>query len=156
MFASKIGHVQTEISHFPYISLFLKMLSVKLFSNSRRNSYTKFAILSITLFYLRLKGQLLKHCKIPKYFDQDCLKVLFFPSTLPMMIQFLENMIISVKNVSPLKKLPISKSESFLESIFELNQISNMLLTQIHEIWKCYGIDLLYIFKVWINAFIIY
>ena len=38
-----------------------------------------------------------------------------------MMIQFLENMIISVKNVSPLKKLPISKSESFLESIFELN-----------------------------------
>ena len=35
-------------------------------------------------FHLWRNGPVLKHCKIPKFFDEDCLKIL---SVLPMMIQ---------------------------------------------------------------------
>ena len=34
-------------------------------------------------FYLWLIGSVLKHCKVPKYYDQDCLKLFFLISTLP-------------------------------------------------------------------------
>ena len=43
-------------------------------------------------------GFVLKYCKVPKYYDEDCLKIFFLPSTLPMMIQ------ISGKNAHLAKK----------------------------------------------------
>ena len=38
-------------------------------------------------FYLLLIGSVLKHCKLPKYYDQDFLKNFFSFSALPMMIE---------------------------------------------------------------------
>ena len=38
-------------------------------------------------FELWLIGSALKHGKVPKYYDQDCLKILFLLSTSPLMIQ---------------------------------------------------------------------
>ena len=32
-------------------------------------------------------GPVLKHCKVPKYYDQDCLKIVLLLSANPMMIQ---------------------------------------------------------------------
>ena len=43
-----LGYVFTQIWDFRNISLFPKILSLKLFGNSWGNSYTKFAILDIT------------------------------------------------------------------------------------------------------------
>ena len=44
--------------------------------------------------------------------------------------EFLEKMLIWFKNVSSVKKLPISDDESFLESIFDLNWTYKILFTQ--------------------------
>ena len=56
-------------------------------------------------FCLWLIRSVLKHCKVPKYYDQDCLKIFFLPSTLPMMIQ------ISTKKCSfGSKKLVLSEN----------------------------------------------
>ena len=43
-------------------------------------------------FYLWLIGSFLKHCKVPKYYEQDCLKFFFFflNSTLPAKIGIAE------------------------------------------------------------------
>ena len=41
---------------------------------------------SHTSFYLWLTGLFLKHCKVQKYCDQDCLKIFFLHSTLSVMI----------------------------------------------------------------------
>ena len=38
------------------------------------------------LFCLWLMEPLLKHCKVPKYYKQDCLKIFFLISTLLAMI----------------------------------------------------------------------
>ena len=38
-------------------------------------------------FYLWLIGSVLKYCKVPKYYDRDCLKIFFLLSALPIMIQ---------------------------------------------------------------------
>ena len=71
-------------------------------------------------FCLWLIRSVLKHYKVPKYYDQDCLKIFFSPSTLPMMIQIsTKKMLIWFKKVSFIRKLPISNGESFLESIFQ-------------------------------------
>ena len=45
--------------------------------------YTRYQV----SFYLWWIGSVLKYCKVPKYYDQDCLKIFFLLSTLPMMIQ---------------------------------------------------------------------
>ena len=64
----------------------------------------------------------LKHCKVPKYFEQDCLKIYFFISTLPAMIGISgKNVHLPQKTLSSVKKIPVSHGESFLESIFNLN-----------------------------------
>ena len=55
-------------------------------------------------------GSLLKHCKVQKYYGQDCLK-----------FKFLEKILIWFKKVSSVKKLPVNNDESFLASIFDLN-----------------------------------
>ena len=39
------------------------------------------------LFYFCLIKFVLKHCKVPKYYQKDCLKVFFLLSTLPVMIR---------------------------------------------------------------------
>ena len=41
----------TQLSHFPNISLFPKVLNLKSFSNSWGNSYSKFVILDITFHF---------------------------------------------------------------------------------------------------------
>ena len=48
-------------------------------------SPSKFEVFSIfpKLFYLWRTGPVLKHCKLPKYYDQDCLKIFILLSTLP-------------------------------------------------------------------------
>ena len=45
-------------------------------------------------------------------------------------LEFLEQMLICFKNVSSVKKLPISDGEAFLESIFDLNWTCKILLTK--------------------------
>ena len=45
--------------------------------------YTRYQV----LFYLWRTKSVLKYCKVSKYNDQDCLKILFLLSALPMMIQ---------------------------------------------------------------------
>ena len=85
-------------------------------------------------------------------------KIFFLLSTLPLMIQIpWKKMLICLKNVNFIKKLPVSNGESLLESIFELNQICKILRTQNRKIWKLNTTDLLYIFlKVWKDALMIY
>ena len=39
------------------------------------------------LFYLWCFGPVLKYCKVSKFYDQDCLKIVFLLSTHPMRIQ---------------------------------------------------------------------
>ena len=73
-------------------------------------------------FYLWLIGSVLKHREVPKYYDQDCLKVFSLLSILPLIIQIPgKNVHLLQKKVSSVKKLPISNGESFVESIFDLN-----------------------------------
>ena len=118
-----LGYVSTQIWDFPNIWLFSKIASLKSFGNLWGNSYTKFAILGRyqVSFYIWLIGSVLKHCKVPKYYDQDCLKAFFLLSKLPMVIQISrKRMLIWFKKVSSIKKLPISNGGSFQESIFGL------------------------------------
>ena len=71
--------------------------------------------------YWCLTGSVLRHCKIPKYYDQDCLKSLFLLSTDPMMIEISGKMLIWCKKFSSVKKVPKSNSDMFLQSVFDLN-----------------------------------
>ena len=50
-----------------------------------------------------------------------------------------------MKKVSSIKKLKISKVETFPKSIFNLNQIWKIVFTQSHYIWNFKATDLLYI-----------
>ena len=52
--------------------------SLKLFGNSWSNSYAKLAGYTRyhVSFPLWLIGSVLKHCKVPKYYDQDCRSVM--------------------------------------------------------------------------------
>ena len=67
-----LGYVSTQIWDFSNISLFSKFLSLKWFGNSRENSYQVCYSRYHVSFYLWLIGSLLKHCKVPKYYNQDC------------------------------------------------------------------------------------
>ena len=70
-------------------------------------------------FYLWWIRSVLKYCKVSKYYGQDCRKIFFLLSTLPMMIQISEQFLfIWLKNVTSIEKLPISKVESFWKSSF--------------------------------------
>ena len=77
----EIGHVSTQIWDFPDISLFIKTLSL------RQLVYQVCYTRNHVPFYLWLIGSVLKHCKVQKYYDQDCLKILFLLSTLLVKIQ---------------------------------------------------------------------
>ena len=58
-----------------------------------------------------------KQCKVPRYYDQDCLEILFWHSTLPMMIQISEENAHLVQKIISMEKLLINKGESFLENV---------------------------------------
>ena len=74
-------------------------------------------------FYLWLIKAVLKHYKVPKYYDQDCLKIFFLLSTLPAMIQ------ISGKKCSfGSKKLVMSKKLSISDGESPHKKISQILL----------------------------
>ena len=50
-----------------------------------RQLYTKFGTLNQASFYLWQLRPVLQHCKIPKYYHQDCLKAFLLLSTLAVM-----------------------------------------------------------------------
>ena len=52
-------------------------------------------------------------------------------------------MLVWPKKVSLIKKLPVSKLESFLKSNFDLNQTWKIVLTQNHKIWNFNATELL-------------
>ena len=55
-------------------------------------------------------------------------------------------MLIQLKQVAPIKKLPINKIESFLKSIFDLNLKSKIVPTQNHQFWNFNVTDLFCVF----------
>ena len=69
------GYVSTQIWDFANISLFPKILRLKPWGNSWGN--TRYHV----SFYLWLIGSVLKHCKVSKYYDQDCRLCLYFVKT---------------------------------------------------------------------------
>ena len=65
--------------------------------------------------YLCLVGSLLKHSKVPKYYEEDFLEIFLLIYTLPAMILISQENVHLLQKVSSVKKLPISDGESFLE-----------------------------------------
>ena len=64
-------------------------------------------------------GPVLKNWKVLKYYDQDCLKFIFSCSVhFQWWLKILQKVLILLKKVSSIKKLPISKVKSFLKSNF--------------------------------------
>ena len=120
------GRLGTGLCHHPdlrsssNISLFPRILSLKMFGNTRATHIPSLLYQKLRWLYLRLIGSVLKYCKVLKYYGQSCLKILFLLSTLPMLIQISGKNAHSVQKNS-VKKLPIRNGESFLESIFHLN-----------------------------------
>ena len=88
--------------------------------------YNKYKV----LLYLWLIQPALKHSKVLKCFNKDCLKILILFSTLSMIIQVSEESTFLAKKFSFIKKLIIIKIESFLKWNFDLNQTCKLLLTQ--------------------------
>ena len=79
--------------------------------------YTKYQY----LFYLRQVGPVLKNCKVPKYYDQDCLQIFPLLSTVPVPVS--RKKVHLAQKVSSIKKLPVNKAESFLMPNIDLKQI---------------------------------
>ena len=110
---------------FPYFlrSLFPYLLSLKWFGKLSRQLVDQVCYTRdhLTLYWW-LIGSVLTHCKIPKYYDQDCLKYFFLLFTDPRMIETSgKKMLIWFKKVSSVKKLPRSIRNKFVESGFDLN-----------------------------------
>ena len=139
-------------------SLFLYFQSLKSHGKLVRQfvdqvSYSRYHV----SLYWWLIGSVLTHCKIPKYYDRDCLKIFFLLSTDPMMIEISGKMLIWFKKLSSVKTVPRSNGDSFLQSVFDLNWICKMLLTNNDQIWTFNATDLLDIFlKYWRNTLIKY
>ena len=86
------GHqVSTQISDFPIV-LFPKVLSC---SATHVVTHTPSLLYKLSHFVLLVYNwTVLKHCKVPKCYDQDCLEIFFLLSTLPMMIQISGKMVL--------------------------------------------------------------
>ena len=69
---------------------FSKIVSLKLFEESWGNSFTKIFVLDINFpsNYDESGSTVLKNCKVPKSYNQDCLKIFLLISILSRMIQF--------------------------------------------------------------------
>ena len=77
-------------------------------------------------FYLWRIGPVVKHCKVPKNYGQDCLEIFLLLSTLPAMIQTSgENAHLAQKSYF-YQNLPIR----FLNLNFDIKQICELRLTQ--------------------------
>ena len=70
-------------------------------------------------FYLWLTGSVLKHCKVPKYYDHDCLKIFFLLSTLPAMIR-ISGKKHSFDSKKFFQKLVLSASQTGVEDLLEV------------------------------------
>ena len=57
---------------FEIFLIFPKILSLKSFGNSWGNSYQVYCTRYQVSFYLWWIGSVLKYCKVPKYYGQDC------------------------------------------------------------------------------------
>ena len=69
------------------------------------------------LFYLSQIRPSLNHYRVPKYFDQDCLKISFLLPTLPIVIQIYEKCAyVAQRKVILSKDYQKIKAESFLKS----------------------------------------
>ena len=66
---------------------------------------------------------------MPKYYDQDCLKISFTLYSSNDDSAFWEKYQFWLKNVSSFRKQTIGKTESFLKSNFDLNQGYKIKLT---------------------------
>ena len=85
------------------------------------------------MFYLQQIRPVLKYCKVRKYCDQDCLKIFSFALyTSNGDSNFWKKYSFGSKKLVLTKKPPISKVGSFLKSNFDFNQISKIVLRQIH------------------------
>ena len=76
-------------------------------------------------------GLLLKHCKVPKYYGQDCVKIFFLVSTLRMMIEISEkkNALLLVVFGLPLPQHKFSKGVWELGHAFtQIIDFSNIFL----------------------------
>ena len=128
---SALGHVFSQIwVDFPNISLFPKILSLKSIGNSWGNLYSKFAMLDITIRFTCGESDLYSkflyctlywRCNVSKYYDQDSDNFLFVLYTSKDDPNLWKKYSLGSKRLVLSKKLPISNSEGFLESIFDLN-----------------------------------
>ena len=104
------------------ISPYFLRSSLKSFGNSLGNLYITFNILKYQgFFYLWGIGPVLKQYKVPKYFDQDCLKIFVLLFTLSMMIQISGKSHHFNQKCLFYQNLPTSLVERFLKSSFDLN-----------------------------------
>ena len=85
--------------------------------------------------------QVLKHCKVPKYFDQDFLEVCILLSTLSILIQFIGKSGHLAQESSFYQKTTNKKVESFVKSNFDVNQICKIVVTQNRYIWNFRATD---------------
>ena len=68
-----LGYHSMKFRHFPNISWFPKILSLKLFANSWGNSWgTMFISNNRTSFPLSWKENLVKHREVSKYYENNC------------------------------------------------------------------------------------
>ena len=77
-----------------------KILRLKLFGNSWGISYVKFVTLNIKLWFTCGQQPVLKNYEVTKSCYLNCLKIFVLISTLPIMIKFLEKVLIFAHKVN--------------------------------------------------------
>ena len=128
-----LSYVSTKVWDFLNISFFPKILSLTLFDNLWGSSYYKFPILHITFCFICGESDLCQNTvKLQNIITKIFWKFSFCSLHFQWWFRFLEKMLIWLKKVSTVKKLPICNCESSLYLIFDLHWIFKILLTQIH------------------------
>ena len=104
-----------------------------MFGNSWGSSYTKFVTQDIKLcFTCGDLDLVLNIIKFQNIMTKVVQKFLFCSLHMQWWLNSLEEVLIWLKYVISIKKLPISKVQSFLKSNFDLNQMCKTVLTQNH------------------------
>ena len=89
--------------------------------------YTRYQV----SFYLWWIGSLLNYCKVPKYYDQGCLKVFFLLSSFPIMIQISGKSAHLPQKCHFFQETTMSRVEGFLTSVFwPKSNIKNSVYTK--------------------------
>ena len=112
------------------ISLFPKILCLKLFGNSWGNSYIMFEVYSVrfqVLFYLWWMERVLKLNKIPSYYTKGHVKMFLLLVTFLKMIQLLNVMLFSLGSWQLIKKVATNESCNFF-TIFLRASIKKLFL----------------------------